>query len=296
MIIKERFNLLKNLDNIINIDKSELSKYVIDDDVRKLYVVLKLNEKRMSHFALTKILNIIANEKDRIKVVAFSNYSLPVTYNLKTKQIIINLTSFGTDDITPTNPDPKNLFAAVLYGVCFGNIIDKNIKLNINFSATISSYLLTIFIRLFGKEYGLLGLYSSEIIKLNFLINCYILKSFFGIKTSKELYRMASGNSKYNYKNIEELLKNYDFSNIEDFIKSISDLKVMPGLNRYNFTAKILKIIGLNFLPALEDYGRFMSLIAASTVQGSTLIPTFISKYNEGEYKKLVDITTKIVK
>ena len=40
-------------------------------------------------------------------------------------------------------------------------------------------------ISLFGKEYGLLSTYSSNIGTLNFLVNYYILASFFNVAIDK---------------------------------------------------------------------------------------------------------------
>ena len=44
----------------------------------------------------------------------------------------------------------------------------------------------------------------------------------------------------FNYKEFENQLNKYDFFIIDDFIKALSEMKVMPGINKYMFTSKFL--------------------------------------------------------
>ena len=70
----------------------------------------------------------------------------------------------------------------------------------------------------------------------------------------------------------------------------------MPGIKVYGFTAKIFRFFKVDMLAALEDLSRFLSTIMASSVTGSTMIPSFISKYNEKEYKNIIDLTRKVIR
>ena len=151
------------------------------------------------------------------------------------------------------------------------------------------------FISIFGKEYGLLGSYTANITKLNFLTNCYILSSFFGVN-SLPSYKKSSTASGFDFKSIKEDLDNYDFLNIENFIKALSDFRVFPGMNKYSFTSKIVKMIGPNFLPALEDMSRFLSCMACVYIKGSNIIPPRISSYDESSFKRILEISKLIFK
>ena len=148
--------------------------------------------------------------------------------------------------------------------------------------------------QVFGKDYGLVGIYSSGIPKLKFLTACYIYSSFFGYPSNDRLYRNAASVAPYMYSNEYEALKQYNFSLIEDFIKSLSDLKVMPGINVTKFTSKLYRFFGINILPAMEDISRFFSVIVTSSVPGSRVVPRYLYKYNEKEYFKILDITRRI--
>lgn len=295
-MIKKEFSLLKDLPNILSLSRSVIDSYKIEGGPRKIFVILKLIENRIDHFTKSVIFNLISDIKrrEKIEIVNIPKYLLPVTYNTTTDGMIINLQSMGSTDLS--RYDPKNIYAALVYTVCFAKLVSGKYKIDQKYFVTISNFLMSIFIRLFGKDYGLLGIYSTEIPKLKFLTNCYILKSFFDVD-NEQMYKISSTASTFNYKslNIDELDK-FDFYQIKDFISSLNHFKVMPGINPYIFSSKILKLFGYGFLPALEDLSRFISIITTSSLSGSNIVPTFISKYNESEYSKILEISKGIFK
>lgn len=293
MIIKDKFSLLKDLPNTLDLSKSVINTYKVDGGPRKVFVILKLIENRINHFTKEPIMNLLSDirRRERIYIVNIPNYLLPVTYNKSTNGIVINLAAMGSDDIS--RHDSKNLYASLVYGLMFSVLVNNKYNVDAKYFSTISNFIVSIMIRLFGKDFGLLGIYSTEIPKLKFLINCYILDSFFGIKEN-DAYRLAGSASSFDYKNIETELNKYNFYEIKDFIQALNIFKVMPGINRYIFSSKFLRLFGYNFLPALEDLSRFMSIITTSSLSGTNVVPTFISKYNEIEYNKLLEISKNI--
>jgi hypothetical protein len=230
---------------------------------------------------------------EKFNLVELSDYVLPITYNKYNKSILINLKYFGAEEISQV--DPKTLFACIIYGEILHKLLSKKVEVKNNYAGIFINYYLSMFIRLFGKQFGLLGTYTSEIPKLKFLIAVYILESFFGI-TGDSNYRKAATVGQIDYRPLKSKLDKYDFYDIGDFVKSLSDLKVMVGINKYRFSEKILKFFTINFIPALEDCSRFVSSIGASNVSGSKLIPGFIYSYNENEYNKIVDLSNYILK
>jgi len=252
---------------------------------------------KVDHFTKSRVYSTLESKDiNRIIVVNNESYVLPVSYNIPTKQIIINLAPFGVDDIYPTSPDPKNIYASLVYGICLSDLVSGKVQVPSKYYSVISTFLLSVFIRLFGKEFGLLGTYASEIPRLSFLISCYVLSAFFG-EVGEASYKKAFVSSSFDYRPIEQELNRYNFKSIEDFITSLSDFKVMPGISKVGFTAKFLKILSLNFLPGIEDLSRFISICSASTVSGSTIVPTFLGqKYNSEEFKKIIEITKPIFK
>jgi len=294
MIIKEKFSLLKDLPNVLNLSKSTINAYKIEDGPRKVFVIIELMKNRINHFTKDLILELVSDikERRRMDIVNIPNYILPVTYNKSDNGMIVNLISMGSDDIS--RHDPKNIYALLVYTYAFSKLVSKKVRIDEKYFSTISNFLLSIFIRLFGKDYGLLGIYSTEIPRLKFLINYYILNAFFGVKGQKAL-RLSGTASTFNYKDIESDLNKFDFSEIKDFINSLSYFKVMPGINKYTFSSKVLRLFGHGFLPALEDLSRFISIIVTSSLSGSSVVPTFISKYNEVECSKIIELAKNTI-
>jgi hypothetical protein len=297
MVVKQEFTLLKNVPNILKLSASDIKKYSIERGARKVFVVLDLSKSKIKHFTTDKVFGLIGNleKRKKVAVVNIPDYNLYVSYNAPTKQIIMNLSPFNVDDIYPSQPDPKDLYTQLVYGILFTNLVTETIKLKDSYFTPISGFLLSLLMGLFGKEYGLLGVYSSNITKLHFLVNCYVLSSFFGI-TGLRCYKLAGVSSGFDYNSIKNNLDTYDFSNIEHFIKSLSDLNVMTGIDKYSFTNKLFKVGGINFLPALEDCSRFISIMTCISMKGSGLIPTYLSKFGEDNFLRVIEISKTIFK
>jgi len=83
----------------------------------------------------------------------------------------------------------------------------------------------------------------------------------------------------------------YKFSDVDQFIKAVSDLKVMPGLTVAIFTSTLYKFYGINILVGIEDCSRFFSIILAVSVPGSRILPRYLVRVNEKEYFKLLQVT-----
>jgi hypothetical protein len=296
--IKKEFSLLKGTENILNLSSAEMQSGFVPYGIKKSFEFIKA-ETKIVHFGkdtILKLLDIQKGNKSLFIMMTLPNYLLPVTYNQKTNQIIINISAFGSEDVTPTNPDPRNLYSCFVYGYTFYNVIKGTLDMGKKIAPSIISYLVSMFIRLFGKDYGLLSSYAHEIPKLKFLLSCYILSSFFG-DPKEELYNHAAPMATFDYRPIESDLNQFDFSKIEDFISSLSKLKVMPDINTYVFAKKFYTFFGVGFLPALEDVSRFIATLSTATVHGTTIVPTFISsKYNQTEFNNVIKISKKLFK
>lgn len=297
MIVKEKFDLLKGVDNILKLSSSQIKNMEVEKGPRKIFVVLELMEKRISHYTKNGVFKLISgiDARKKIHVVVYPTYSLPVSYNAPTKGQIINLSPFGVDDIMSTKPGPQNLYALMVYSIVFSDLVSGKYKVSDKYSSPITNYFVSVLLRLFGKEYGLLGSFSSEISKLKFLTNSYILASFFG-KIGPAAFKRASAASAFDHRPIADKLKKYDFKNINDFILSLSELGVMPNLNRHIFTARVLRQFGFNFLPALEDIARFVATMATSDIKGSNVVSTYLHKYNERDFNRILEMSKALFK
>ncbi len=297
MIVKEKFDLLKGVNNIINLPASKIKSMEVENGPRKVFVVLELMKNRISHYTKDGVFNLISGLEARKKlhVVVFPTYSLPITYNKTTKGQIINLSPFSVDDVLTNKPGPQNLYALMVYTIVFSDLISGKFKISDKYATPMANYLTSVLLRLFGKEYGLLGSFSSEIAKLKFLTNLYILGSFFG-KVGVTAYKRAGAAGGFNYRELVDKLKKYDFKNINDFILSLSELGVMPNINKHTFTARVLRQFGFNFLPALEDCSRFVASIAASDIKGSNVVSTYLHKYNERDFNAILELSKALFK
>jgi hypothetical protein len=293
MIIKDKFSLLKDIPNITSFSASVIKVNTVKGGASSLNTVLKMMEKRINHFTEQKVYKRVNAKDSKIDIVKLPKYPLSVSYNKPTKSILINLDKFGVREITPSNPNPRDLYGCVAYGVCLDQLINKKFRIASRYGTILSSYLVSVLIRVFGKEYGLLGYYSTQIPKLKFLTSCYVFSSFFGEK-GEDLYRTAAIDSRFDHNEIKRELKNQDFSTIDGLITALSELGVMPGLGKYNFTSKILRFLTIEFIPAIEDIARFMALMTTSTVPGITFVPASLYRYNEVEFEKLMEISKTI--
>lgn len=297
MIVKEKFDLLKGVDNILNLSASKLKSAEVEIGPRKLFVVLDLMKTRINHYTKNGVFNLVSNLEKRkaLHVVNLPTYSLPVSYNKPNKGQVINISPFGIDDVETTKPGPQNVYALMVYSIVFSDMVTGKFKLTDKHATPIVNYFVSVLLRLFGKEYGLLGSFSSKISLLKFLTNLYILGSFFG-KSGPSIYKRAAAASAFDHRPVVDKLKRYDFKNINDFILSLSEMGVMPNLTRHTFTAKVLRQFGFNFLPALEDCSRFVATLATSDVKGSNVVSTYLYKYNERDFNRVMEIPRTIFK
>lgn len=289
MIVKSKFTLLKNVPNVFRLSSAVIKVNSIPGDRANLIRAMKLIEKRVRHFSAKRIFKLTSDTRQVKKTfnVVSLDYQLPISYNMTTKRIILNLGYFGVDEISRI--DPVNIYACLVYGLTFSDIITKKVVVKNLYYGPITNFLGSVFVRLFGREYGLLGPYATEISKLKFLISCYVLSAFFGVSGIPS-YKKATSLTGVDYRDIQNQLDKYNFSDVEDFIKSLSELKILPGIDKYKFANKILRQLGVNFFAAFEDLSRFIAYIVTSSVKGSNLVPTYIDGWNASEYSKILSI------
>jgi len=295
MVIKDKFELLNKTPNLLNVPASSLKTYESEENSpRHVFTFLTLKQKHIKHFSKDKIFKFIGNieERENLKVINFEKYPLTVTLNGPTRNILINLKPFDVDDVASLNP--SDLFASIMYGYGFSKLINKQVKVPDMYAKPIIDFMTSILVRAFGKEYGLTEIYSSGIPKLKFLLSCYIFSSFFGYSNNDKLLRMASSTAPYNYQEERNTILRYDFTSVTQFLKCLSDLKVMPGIKPYGFTTKIYRWYGINLLAGFEDCSRFIMAILAASVGGSKLVPGFIAKFNERAFGSIVEIAKKV--
>ena len=292
MVVLDDFQLLKGNKNVLDLLPKEIIDLNVEDAKDLMQRSLEIREKRISHFTKNQVYKTITG--DKVKVIYYPSYILPVGYNYPTKDIILNLAAapFQTQDVSRI--DSKNIYAGLVYGICFRELVERHVDVKLSLFTPVSNFLLSLFIKMFGKDYGLIGVYSTEIPWLKFAISTYVLYSFFGMTDITKCYMTAATISSVNYKDKLDKLQHCDFSNINGFTKALSTLEVMPDFDRYRFTAKVVRSLSLNFLPAFEDLSRFISICTTSCISGSNIVPTYIKSFNPSEYDKILEISKSI--
>jgi hypothetical protein len=297
MIIKDKFKLINNVDNVIKISKSVLNANEAEENSpRHIFTFLTLKQNSITHFAKKPIFRFISDkrEREKLKIVTI-NYPLSATYNSSTKNMVINLKALDVEEAA--NLSPNDLYAAVLYAYTFSRLVSGEATVADIYAPPIVSFLTSMFVRIFGKDFGLTETYASSIPKLKFLLACYIYCAFFGHPTNRDLLRRAISIAPFRYQDEEAQILKYDFSDITQFLKALSELKVMPGLKVYGFTTKMFRFFKIDMIAGLEDLSRFICVILLSSITGSSIVPSFISKkFNEREYKKLLDLAQRVIK
>jgi hypothetical protein len=291
MIVKERFKLFDS-PNIIQLTRNDILRYSLPKGPTKIASVLEMVEDKVNHFTKPRIYRYLSEKAlYRTAVLIIPEYPLCVGWNKPTNQIIINLYRFGIDDIYPNNPDPIDIYALMVYGIAFSNLANGSVVVSANHYPPMSAFLFTLFMRLFGKEYGLSSTFSTELSKLEFLLHVYVLSSFFGV-TGSEAYSRASISSSFDFKEYVDFLNNYDFTDTGHFVACLSDFKIMPGITKTKFSEKFWRYFGVDFLPALEDVSRFISIMTCVSIPGSSIVPTYLAKkYNVSEFNKILEIS-----
>lgn len=291
MEIKKTFTLNKGVPNLLNLSKNDIAELSVKGGLKLATSSLDILQKSIEHFSKNSVYRQISPElKNEIAIIYLEQYPLYVSYNIPTKQIIINLFPFGTNTITNVNPEPRNLYACIAYGICFKKLLEGKVVPKKIYFGPIASFITTLFVQIFGRQFGLLGRYSSNINLLKFLVSIYVLISFFGVEKN-QAYKMAGTTSGVNPKEYIDQLNQYNFTEILNLIEALSDFKVLPGITNFFFIRKTITLLGMNFTLSLEDLSRFISSMMVCSIPSESIIPRFIAiKYNEDEFLKILEI------
>jgi len=290
MIVKEKFILVKDEQNLLNLKKSDIIKYQVKNGKEIVRNTIMMMEHSINHMSKAAVFSLF-KKKDSFEILHLPTYPFYYSYNKPTKQLIVNIFPFGIESITPTRPNPMNMFSCLAGALCLANLVNDKVNIRTHYMEPIISFFSSMLIQMFGRRYGITEKYSNEIPKLKFLIGMYIYTSFAGLdkESAKKLSRTISA---FNYDEYEDQLDNFTFDNISSFISSLSKLGAMPGITDFTFLDVTYKYLGSNQNAVLlfEDFSRCISIFLTSNIQGSTIAPTFLKKYNEEEFFRIISI------
>jgi len=296
--IKKQFEMIKNADNIV----SSIKYQPINNWYIKISNIFSLMDSHLKHNSKNSIVKLI-NNKNKIEsifqFVVFSQsspeYHLPGCYNYSTKKQMINIGYYQINDISITKPTFKQLYALIVYNYILYMIHSKKVRFNHDIANAIVNYYTSMFMSLFGKQYGMTGIYTVKIPQLKFCISCYVLDSYFDLNR-KTILDTAQSISTYSYNDIDDIIQKYDFSRVEDFVEMLSETDVFSGFNIYKMMGRLYSSFGVSFLAAFEDFGRFIATIEVCSISGNGIIPSFIYKYNKQAFDGISKATSIIYK
>lgn len=290
MIVKEKFVLIKDGLNLLNLKKSDILKYQVKNGKEIARNTIMMMEHGIRHMSKPSVFSLF-KKKDSFDVLYLPNYPFYYSYNKPTNQLIINLFPFGVEAITPTRPNPMNIYGCLAASLCLANLVNGKVNIKTHYMEPIISFFSSMLIQMLGRHYGITEKYSNEIPKLKFLIAMYIYVAFAGVdkESAKKLSRTISA---FNYDEYEEQLNDFTFEDVGSFIQSLSKLGAMPGITNFYFLDVTYKYLGsnINAIPMFEDFSRCISVILASNIEGSTIQPTFLKKYNNEEFFRIITI------
>jgi hypothetical protein len=295
MFVKKSFRLVSGAPNVLNISSGVIKGLVNEENSPKnIHSFLELKKNSIKHFTKDRIYKLLSNEKEGnlIQAITIEEYPLAVSYNAANEGLIINLKPLDVKEIS--NLSPNDLYAAIVYDYCLSKLVTGQFPIQETYAKIIVNYLLSFYVQVFGKTYGLVGIYSRNIPKLKYLIACYVLGSYFGYETDSSLFKKAATIAPYDYKADLEQLKTYNFYQIGQFVKAISELKIMPGLNITKFTSTIFRYFNINVLAGIEDFSRFLAVILTSSISGNRIAPRHLYKYNDVEYMKIIEMLRRM--
>lgn len=288
MNIKSKFELIYKargeVYNLPPLSLSTLSAYrVTKEDFNYLTGLVKTFNRVKSHPAS----RVVDKEMDKLVVVNFEHYPLSGFITTK-KLMVVNLSPLPYKLIIDYTP--PDVFSVFLYSIALKQFINKKAfgKDNV---ISISLFIFSIFMKLFGKKAGLIGSYDYLIPKLKFLITLYVSVSFVGITQNDSLKNKISS---YYMTDHRELDLNYDFSSTKQFLKAIDKNGVM-SITENTFSTEVINRFGVSALPMFEDVSRFYATLISSTVPGNSLYSGFLKKINTPLFDKLVNMGLKIM-
>lgn len=286
-MVKDTLSLLSDKPNIFDFPDSTINQFILPEEEKETFLasVKLLVPKVKTHYTFDFAKPHIENGMKNITLVAMNDYPLPAVFNKATKKILINVKSLGKR--TVSNIEVRDLYTLIVYGhiVSYFSTIAR---IPSSESENYANYMSSILLKIFGKKYGLIGSYQKLIPELRFLINSYVLISFFGFE-KEQAFQRAAGLAKFNRKTLQIDLETYDFTQTKSFISSLSDSGTMMGMNTYMFINTMLRYFGLASVPMFEDIMRFCATMVCSSISGNTIFKPSLQYMHRELYARILE-------
>jgi len=283
--MKQKLEFLSNAENLFSLNQETINSFKLDDEMK--YVAISsldlFLKKNKNHFFYDIMMKQIDRKFENFDFVYIKKYPLPATFNTVTKKGIINFAVYNRKNLL--NVNPRDIYTIILY--CYVFSLFTFILPKKDLQRHISEYIFSILMKIYAKKYGLVSTFENEIPKLRYLINYYINISFFNIEKNQTQI-LASKFSSYRKEDFRVDLDDYNFKSVKDFIRVLSDVNVFPGLNEYLFLNTMINRLLLHNVCVFEDIVRFLTILAASSVNSNILCPVIFQFFNKSIYNEIL--------
>jgi hypothetical protein len=149
----------------------------------------------------------------------------------------------------------------------------------------ISSFIFSVFMKMYRKKAGLAGSYRDLIPKLAFIIWLYTYVGMLGHEDTITARRKIAGNL---YTSFEDLkLDGFNFSSITDVLKCLNENGIITTSTN-SFSTQVINYGGVASLPLFEDPSRFFATLISTTVPGSRVFASYWAKVRPDLFKKVI--------
>lgn len=291
--IREKLDIIKGVPNFVDMSRSEIASKMEDNGHRRALVMIKTKEYLFKNYKSYPVIDELLNNRKSNWHFIFMpmEYPLPFTYNKRGGEIIVNLSYFNVESIAMVAT--KDVYASVLGGLIMKEFYDRFHRVSFENVKSITYFIRSMFIRLFGKKYGISGIYMHKIPEFTFYLSVYLMDAFYG-KRDIPYARQLSG-----FVPSDELfaeLKSKKFDTLKEFLTFINKHDVFKGLSIFEFLTTNIKFFSINILPVYEDLIRFFTMIGISSINGQHIYPNFIQTYNQREFNHLETILESMYK
>ncbi len=281
MIVKEKFELIYgkngNVYNVLPVRKPTLAPYQIS---KEEFFHLKILSDAFSKTHMSG--KIVQSNIDKAMAVRIPEYPLP-GFVTKDGIAVINLSVLPSEHISDyASADVYSMFlyAISLKAYATTKPFEKEIENHV------AEFIMSKFMSLFGKKYGLTGSHRDLIPHMQVIIALYVHSSMMGYPLDDtEIDKLSSKflTDANDLKLVKEL------NTTIGFLRALKYNNIIP-LSENKFSTTIINLAGVSSLPLFEDISRFFATLLASSVSGNSLFSRYWGKGNRKMYEKLVEI------
>jgi hypothetical protein len=281
MLIKDKFELIYgksgNVYNIMPIRRPTLAPYQISKD-DFFHLKILANSVAKTHVSGKLVLDNI----DKAMAVRIPEYPLP-GFITKDGIAVVNLSVLSSEHVSDYST--SDIYSMFLYAISLkifatAKPFEKEIENHV------AEFIMSKFMSLFGKKYGLTGSHSDLIPHMQVIIALYVHSAMMGYPLDEtEINKMSSKflTDANDLKNIQNL------NTTIGFLRALKTNDIIP-LSENKFSTTIINLAGVSSLPLFEDVSRFFATLLACSVSGNSQFSRYWGKGNRKMFEKLVQI------